>query len=87
MVPTNYGGNLSEAKQVDRDAKIHRDFRIGSYNNFLLQIANFVSALVYTPNERANSELRYPCSLLFKFLFVIFCLPSVPLHLSLGREG
>ena len=34
-VPTNYGGNLSEAKQIDRDVKIHPDFRIGRNNNLL----------------------------------------------------
>jgi hypothetical protein len=45
MVQTNYGGNLSEAKQVDRDVKIHRDFRNRSNNNLLQQIANFVPAL------------------------------------------
>jgi hypothetical protein len=44
-VPTNYGGNLSEAKQVDRDVKIHPDFRIRSNNNLLQQIANFVATL------------------------------------------
>ena len=34
-VPTNYGGNVSEARHADRDVKIHRDFRIGSSNNLL----------------------------------------------------
>jgi len=35
MVPTNYGGNVSEAKQATQDVKIHRVFRIGSDNNLL----------------------------------------------------
>jgi hypothetical protein len=46
MVPTNYGGNLSEAKQADRDIKMGRDFGIGSNNNLLEQVDNFVAALV-----------------------------------------
>jgi hypothetical protein len=35
MAPTNYGGNVSEAKQAIWNVKIHRDFRIGSNNNLL----------------------------------------------------
>ena len=34
-VPTNYGGNVSEARRTDQDVKIDRDFRIGSSNNLL----------------------------------------------------
>ena len=46
MVPTNYGGNLSEAKQANRDIKIGCDFSVGSHNNLLQQIDNFVAALI-----------------------------------------
>jgi hypothetical protein len=46
MVLTNYGGNLSEAKQAGQDFKIRRDFSIGNHHHLLQQIDNFVAALV-----------------------------------------
>jgi hypothetical protein len=47
MVPSNYGGNLSEAKRADLDVKIGCHFSIVSYNSFLQQIGNFVVTLAY----------------------------------------
>ena len=47
MVPADYGGNLNEAKQADLDVEICCDFSIGSHNNLLQQIGNFVAALEY----------------------------------------
>jgi hypothetical protein len=46
MVLTNYGGNLSEAKQAGQDFKIGRDFSIGNHHHLLQQIDNFVAASV-----------------------------------------
>src|SRR5215469_14445845 len=46
-VPSNYGGNLNEAKPADLDVKISSDFSIGSHNNLLQQIGNSVAALEY----------------------------------------
>jgi hypothetical protein len=56
MVPTNYGDNLSEAKQANRDIKIGCGFSVGSHNNLLQQIDNFVAALV--TETRAYLKVR-----------------------------